>query len=63
MMLASTVIIAVGIFLYLPADVIPLAGEGVMSAVSQVKKIEFSKVKMAVDITMVVVSVRYLLFR
>lgn len=41
MMLASTVIIAVGIFLYLPADVIPLAGEGVMSAVSQVTKIEF----------------------
>ena len=56
MMLASTVIIAVGIFLYLPADVIPLAGEGVMSAVSQVTKIEFSKVKMAFDITMVVVS-------
>ncbi len=55
-MLASTIIIAVGIFLYLPADVIPLAGEGVMSAVSQVTKIEFSKVKMAFDITMVVVS-------
>lgn len=56
MMLASTVIIAIGIFLYLPADVIPLAGEGVMSAVSQVTKIEFSKVKIAFDITMVIVS-------
>lgn len=56
MMLASTAIIAVGIFLYLPADVIPLAGEGVVSAVSQVIKIEFSKVKIAFDITMVVVS-------
>ena len=30
MVLASSVIVAVGIFLYLPADVIPLAGEGVM---------------------------------
>ena len=56
MVLASSVIVAVGIFLYLPADVIPLAGEGVMSAVSQVTKIEFSKVKMGFDITMVVVS-------
>lgn len=56
MVLASSVIVAVGIFLYLPADVIPLAGEGVMSAVSQVTKIEFSKIKMGFDITMVVVS-------
>lgn len=56
MVLASSVIVAVGIFLYLPADVIPLAGEGVMSAVSQVTKIEFSKIKMGFDITMVGVS-------
>lgn len=28
MVLASTVFVAVGIFLYLPADLIPLAGEG-----------------------------------
>lgn len=56
MVLISACIVAFGIFLYLPADVIPLAGEGVMSAVSQVTKIEFSKVKIAFDITMVIVS-------
>lgn len=56
MVLISAAIVAIGIFLYLPADVIPLAGEGVMSAVSQVTKIEFSKVKMAFDITMVIIS-------
>lgn len=56
MMLISTGIIAVGIFLYLPADVIPLAGEGVMQAVSEVTKIEFPKVKVGFDCTMVIVS-------
>lgn len=56
MVLISAAIVAIGIFLYLPTDVIPLAGEGVMSAVSQVTKIEFSKVKMAFDITMVIIS-------
>ena len=34
MMLGSTVLIAVGIFFYLPADIVPLAGEGAMKAVS-----------------------------
>lgn len=33
MVLASTVFVAFGIFLYLPADLIPLAGEGCMQAV------------------------------
>lgn len=56
MMLISTGIIAVGIFLYLPADLIPLAGEGVMQAVSDVTKIEFPKVKVGFDCTMVEVS-------
>lgn len=56
MMLVSTVVIAVGIFLYLPSDIIPLAGEGAMKAISDKAGIEFSKVKMGFDITMVVVS-------
>ena len=34
MVLASTVFVALGIFLYLPANLIPLAGEGCMQAVS-----------------------------
>ena len=56
MLLISTVFIAVGIFLYLPAELIPLAGEGCMQAVSFVTHVEFSKVKICFDCTMVLVS-------
>ena len=56
MLLASAAFIAFGIFLYLPANLIPLAGEGCMQAVSSVTHIEFSKVKIAFDCTMVLVS-------
>ena len=56
MMLVSTFIIAVGIFFYLPADIIPLAGEGVMKTISDVLHIPFNKVKVAFDVTMVIVS-------
>lgn len=56
MVLANTVFVAFGIFLYLPADLIPLAGEGCMQAVSSVTHIEFSKVKIGFDCTMVLVS-------
>ena len=56
MVLASTVFVAFGIFFYLPADLIPLAGEGCMQAVSTVTNIEFSRVKIGFDCTMVVVS-------
>lgn len=56
MVLASTVFVAFGIFLYLPANLIPLAGEGCMQAVSTVTHIEFSKVKIGFDCTMVLVS-------
>ncbi len=56
MMLLSTVFVAVGIFLYVPADIMPLAGEGIMQAVSSITKIQFSKVKIGFDITMVVIS-------
>ena len=56
MVLASTVFVAFGIFLYLPADLIPLAGEGCMQAVSSVTHIEFSKVKIGFDCTIVLVS-------
>ena len=56
MLFASTLFIAFGIFLYLPADLIPLAGEGCMQAVSTVTHIEFSKVKISFDCAMVLVS-------
>ena len=56
MVLLSTVFVALGIFFYLPANVMPLAGEGAMQAVSQVTGIEFSKVKIGFDCTMVIIS-------
>jgi uncharacterized membrane protein YczE len=56
MVLISVVLVAIGIFLYMPANIMPLAGEGVMGTISDVTGIEFSKVKIAFDITMVVVS-------
>ena len=56
MILISTVLVAIGIFFYLPADIMPLAGEGVMQAVSETTQIAFPKVKVSFDITMVAVS-------
>ena len=57
MMLISAMIIAVGIFFYLPPNLMPLAGEGAMQAVSQITGMAFSKVKVRFDCTMVVISV------
>ena len=56
MMLGSTVLIACGIFFYLPADIIPLAGEGAMKAISDTTNALFSKVKIGFDVTMAAVS-------
>lgn len=56
MTLVSAFLIAFGIFIYVPADIIPLAGEGCMLAVSKVTKIKFSTVKIAFDISMVAIS-------
>lgn len=56
LVLVSVVLVAVGIFFYLPADIMPLAGEGVMQAVADTTGIPFSKVKVGFDVTMVVVS-------
>lgn len=56
LLLISILLTAVGIFLYLPADIMPLAGEGTMKAVADTFSIDFSKVKIASDILFVVVS-------
>jgi uncharacterized membrane protein YczE len=52
----SIVFVAFGIFLYLPADIVPLAGEGVMQAVSYKTNIEFPKIKVTFDTVMVIIS-------
>ncbi len=56
MMLVSTALIAFGLFWYVPADIIPLAGEGAMLAISKVIKKPFPTVKIAFDVSMVVIS-------
>lgn len=56
MVVISTVLVAIGLFFYVPADIIPLAGEGVMLAISKVSDKAFSTVKIAFDVTMVVIS-------
>lgn len=62
MMIVSTFLIAFGIFIYVPADIIPLAGEGCMLAVSKVTGIKFSTVKIAFDTSMVAISLAACLF-
>lgn len=56
MVLISTVFVAFGIFLYVPVNIMPLAGEGIMQTISNITGIEFPKVKIGFDVTMVVVS-------
>lgn len=56
MMVVSTCCIAVGIFFYVPPNIMPLAIEGTMDTISKVTKIEFAKVKIGFDCTMVVIS-------
>lgn len=52
----SIVVVAFGIFLYLPPDIVQLAGEGVMQAIAIVSNQPFPKVKVIFDSTMVVIS-------
>ena len=56
MTLISTVLVALGVFLYVPAGFIPLAPEGAMLAISKITKAKFANVKLVCDITMVVIS-------
>lgn len=56
MILFSAVLIAFGLFFYVPADIMPLAGEGATQTVSHIMGIPFSKVKVAFDVSMVVLS-------
>ena len=56
MILGSTFFIAVGLFFYLPADLVPLAPDGLTHNISKVSKIEFGKVKVVFDVSLVTVS-------
>ncbi|MBO5208835.1 MAG: hypothetical protein J6B68_05760 [Lachnospiraceae bacterium] len=56
LMILSTFLIAFGIHLYVPTNLIPLAGEGAMLAISEKYNKKFSSVKLVFDASMVVVS-------
>lgn len=56
LMILSTFLIAFGIYLYVPTNLIPLAGEGAMLAISEKYNKKFSSVKLVFDASMVVIS-------
>lgn len=56
MMLVSTFFIALGLFFYVPTNLIPLAGEGTMLCISEKFGFEFSNVKICFDVSMVAIS-------
>ena len=56
MLLLSVVLIAFGIFLYMPPDIMPLAGEGTIQAIADVSGLAFARVKVLFDSTMVAIS-------
>ncbi len=53
---ASVLLIALGLAIYVRADIMNIANEGVMQAVSFKTGVAFSRVKMAFDISMAVLS-------
>jgi len=55
--LVYLVLVAVGVTLYLGADLMPMPAEGVMLAITDLTGISFHKVKMMFDTTVVIVSV------
>lgn len=57
LMLVSTVLVALGVFLYVAPRFVPLAPEGFIIAVTQVTKLSFSTVKVIFDVAMVAVSI------
>lgn len=56
LLIVSMFLIAIGILIYMPANIAPLPGEGVVEAVSLAYDKRFSKVKVCFDTSMVVLS-------
>ena len=55
-MLMSIFLTALGIFIYMPADIAPLPGEGCVESIAIVTNWRFSTIKIAFDATMVIIS-------
>lgn len=56
LLILSIIFIAWGLFFYVPANIMPLAGEGFISALSEITKIQFHKCKIIFDMSLVVIS-------
>lgn len=56
MMIISIFLVALGIFIYVPTNLVPLAGEGVVQSIAIVSKRLFPRIKIFFDVTMVVAS-------
>lgn len=56
MMVVSVILIAMGIFFYVPADIMPLASEGIMLVIAEMTHFAFSRVKISFDVLMVIIS-------
>lgn len=56
LLIVSMFLIAVGILIYMPANIAPLPGEGVVEVISFAYNKRFSKVKVCFDTSMVVLS-------
>lgn len=55
-LILSIFLTALGIFVYMPADIAPLPGEGCVEAIAIVSGWRFSTIKIAFDAVMVVIS-------
>lgn len=55
-LLVSIILTAFGIFVYMPANIAPLPGEGCVEAVAIVTDWRFSTIKIGFDATMVIIS-------
>ena len=52
----SIIAVALGLFFYVPAEIMPMAVEGLMLVISEVTRIKFSTVKIALDIAFSLIS-------
>lgn len=56
MVLVSTFLVALGLFFYVPTNIVPLSVEGITQAIAIVSNQPFTKVKVCFDVSVVVIS-------
>ena len=56
MVLVSTFLVALGLFFYVPTNIVPLSVEGITQAIAIVSNQPFTKVKVCFDVSLVVLS-------